>query len=108
MEYINDGYADWIPTDEDIELFKMLLKFCNKIKRNGKYTTLWQEMCTSWNRYCGLLSDDDAYGKYFLGECDEINKGKIHYVPSNTSIPLTWYYDYEKAKGKRMTTYPDF
>jgi hypothetical protein len=105
MEYINDGHPDWIPTDEDIELFKRVL---NKPKDNYPKYTNWQFTCFRWNyEYDDVVEDIDIYLTGYYDDLEEaINDPG--YIPSNLSIPSTWYYDYEKAKGKRKLSYSDF
>jgi hypothetical protein len=95
MEYHSDKYLDWIITNKDVKLFKEILNDNNK--REPFYTN-WQILCYRWNTLNRIIPEKF---KYFNGEYDNKNSNNHLYVSSIQEIPKTWFYDINKAKGKR-------
>lgn len=95
MEYHQDKYLDWIPSNKDIKNIK---KYLNAKHKDFDRYTNWQMTCWLWNYECAFdgICDREVY---FNGEYDNFTNPS--YVPSNTPIPETWEYDPPKGKNKR-------
>ena len=98
MEYHQDEFADWVPTNKEIKRIKGIL--LSEHSDDG-YTN-WQMACWLWNlEYNYFEFGPKDMKTYFGGKFDTQYKDHPSYVPSTTPIPDTWEYNPPKGKNKR-------
>ena len=97
MEYHQDEFADWVPTNKEIKQIRGLLM--ERHSREKNYTN-WQMTCWLWNMEYTFIMPDKI-DEYMEGKFDDAFKDHPSYVPSTTPIPDTWEYNPPKGKNKR-------
>ena len=97
MEYHNDKYLDWVPSNKHIKWVKEFLLEPHEDV----------ESCTNWDM-CKFLWNVEYHffprrmrEEYLSGMLDDQFKDHPSYVPSTTEIPETWEYNPPKGKNKR-------
>ena len=96
IEYHQDKFMDWIPTNKEISLIQNFLKEMHPLYG---YTN-WQVACFLWNQEYHLFGRNEV-NDYMNGLLDEELSNHPSYVPSTTPIPETWIYNPPKKKNKR-------